>query len=232
MSMIRLSTVALLFGLLFLDCALGKPSEKFHDFSRLSPDFSALKNLRFSASDVKFLGTNSVDIFDRAYLASTYSVTTTVTVETSDAIGATYASTYEKQAATFEISVVEDGDRNIHDTLVKEMYSLWSKKQLFSGKYFFDFHLKNREYVLTAIPDMTKGPSFYLVWVGGRAVQIRLKNWDPLKGWGAEFSFTSDCFRISIDNSEVKAYEFPLRPQTRFVELYKKGFFNYPSPNG
>jgi hypothetical protein len=227
-AMIRLSTVVVLFGLLFLDCALAKSSERFRDFSQLSPDYSPLESFRFSANDVKFLGPSAVDIFDRSYSALTYSVATTVTVETSDAIGATYTSTYEKRPASFEVSVVEDRDRSIHDTFVKEMYSLWSKEQLFSGQYFFDFHVKNRDYVLTALPDMANGRSFYFVWVNGRAALIRFKGFERSSdgGWGAIYSFTSDCFRISIDNSEVKAYQFPLRPQTRFVELYNKGFFN------
>ncbi|MGA3294592.1 MAG: hypothetical protein ABSE45_11495 [Candidatus Acidiferrales bacterium] len=225
----RLLTTALLLSLLFVDVANGKRSEKFRDFSNKGSEYASLENLRFAAGDITYSGSETIDILGKPYSASKYALTVAVTVETLDAIGATYTSVYEKRPAGFEIFVVEDRDRTIHDAFVKDMYTVWRKKELFSGEYFFDFHIKNNCYVLTTVPGNVE--SYYFIWVNGHAVKILFKGFENTAGggWGAMSSFTSDAFRISIDNAEFRAYEYPLRPQKRFVELYEKGFFSSPS---
>jgi hypothetical protein len=224
----RVSIAALLLSLLFADFVVGKQSERFRDFSGKGPKYSSLENLRFAASDVDYSGSGTVDIFGRSYSASTYSLTVRVTVETAEALGPTSTQVYEKRPANFEVFVVEDKDRSIHDAMVRSMYVLWKRHQLFSDEYFYDFHIGNNAYALTALPDLVNVKSFYFVWVNGRAVKVVFKgfehNWNG--GWGVMDSFTSDCFRISIDNTEFRAYEFPLQPQKRFTKLYESGFFH------
>jgi hypothetical protein len=226
----RLLTTALLLGLFFTGRAVGKQAEKFRDFSHKGSEYASLENLRFAADDIQYSGSEMVDILGKPYSASRYALKVTVTAQTLCAVGATNISVYEKRPADFDIFVVDDRDRSIHHGLVREMYATWKKKKLFSGDYFFDFHSKRNSYVLTAMPDLINVKSFYFIWVNGRAVRILFKGFEnnAKGGWGAMDSFTSEAFRISVDDSEFAAYQYPLRAQKRFVKLYEEGFFNSP----
>jgi len=221
--------VALVLTLAFLSTANAKQDTKFRDFSRKGPEYAALENLRFAAGDIRYSGPETAEILERQYPGLKYHLTATVTVETSDAIGATYTSTYEKYAAQFEILVVDDRERTIHDAWVKQMYSIWKKKELYSGDYYFDFHAKDKCYAIAAVP--ANQDRFYFVWVNGRAIKIAFKGFvnRAQAGAGAIYDFTADRFRISIDNTYVKAYEYPLQPRKRFVRLYEEGFFRSPA---
>jgi hypothetical protein len=227
----RLLTTAFFVSLLFIDSTDGKHPEIFRDFSYKGPEYAALGNLRLRADDIRYSDSETIDILGKPYSASKYVLMAEVTVETFEAIGATHISVHEKRPANFEIFVVDDRDRGIHDTFVREMYPLWKKNQLFSGQYLFDFHVKQDHYVLTALPDLVNVKSFYFIWVNGRAIEIRFKSFENnLEGaWGTMDSFTSDCLRIAIDNTEFRAYQYPFRPQKKFVDLFEKGFFNLPS---
>jgi hypothetical protein len=108
------------------------------------------------------------------------------------------------------------------------MYDLWSRKELFSGEYFFDFSVKNNNYVLSVMPDLVNVKSFYFIWVNGRAVKVAFKGFrDKEKGgWGVMDGFTTDNLRIRVADAEFRAYQYPLRPHKKFLDLYKRGFFS------
>ena len=229
----RLLTIAFSLSLLFIDLAVGKQAENFRDFSHKGSDYASLENLRFAAADIQYSGSEMVDILGKPYSASRYALKATVTVQTLSALGATTEmSVYEKRPADFDIFVVEDGARSIHDAFVTQMYATWKNKKLFSGDYFFDFRIKKEDrYVLTAMPDLINVKSYYFIWVNGRAVKIVFKGFesDVQDGWGVMDSYTSEAFRISVDGSEFEAYKYPLRAQKRFVKLYEDEFFNSSS---
>lgn len=228
----RLLTTALLLSLVLVDFATGKQAKGFRDFSHKGPEYASLDNLRFAAADIQYSGSETVDIFGKPYSASRYTLRVAVTVQTFCAVGATNASIYKKRSADFDIFVVDDTDWAIHDAFVTQMYAAWKKKKLFSGDYFFDFHSKRNGYVLTAMPDLINVKSFYFIWLNGRAVKILFKGFQNHAegGWGVMDSFTSEAFRISVDDSEFGAYQYPLRVQRNFVKLYEDGFFKLPRP--
>jgi hypothetical protein len=228
--LVRLPTTALLLSLLAVHFAVGKQSEQFRDFSHKGSEYSALGNLRFAADDIQYSGSETIDILGNSHSALKFLLTVTVTVETADAVGPVNTSVYEKRRAVFEVFVVEDKERTIHDTFVRDTYAAWKKTELYSGEYFFDFQIRNNGYVLTAIPDLVNVKSFYFIWVNGRAVKVLFKGFEDKSNGGAGVmdSFTSDCLRISVGDADFVAYREPLHPQKQFVALYEKGFFNSP----
>jgi hypothetical protein len=157
-------------------------------------------------------------------------LTTKVKVQTLSAIGAgKELQVYELKPANFEIFVIEDKDKTIHNAFVQTMYDIWSKKQLYSGEYFFDFNTKDNEYALTAMPDLVNVKEFYYIWVNGRVIKVVFKGFqEESGGWGVMDSFTSNNLRIKIANTEFKAYQFPLGFRKSFLKLYKAGFFSLP----
>ncbi|MDT5123995.1 MAG: hypothetical protein QOC96_3477 [Acidobacteriota bacterium] len=204
-----------------------KSRNEFRDFSQKGANYKPLENLRFAADNIIYSGTEQISVFGKDYLASKFSLIVNVKVQTLCAIGSINTEVYEQVPADFEVFIVDDKDRNIHDTYIREMYGLWNKKELFSGEYFFDFSIKGNNYVLSSMPSLVNVNSFYFVWVNERVVKVVFKGFrDKAKGgWGVMDSFTSDNLRIQIADAEFKAYQYPLRPQKRFIELYKKGFF-------
>jgi hypothetical protein len=224
----RLFTTALLLSLLFVDFAVGKQATKFRDISHKGSEYASLENLRFAADDIQYSGSEMVDILGKPYSASRYALKVTVTVQTLCAVGATEMSVYEKLPANFDIFVVEDEARSIHDAFVARMYATWKKQELVSEDYYFDFRIKEARYVLTAMPGLINVKSFYFIWVNGRAVKIVFKGFESnaKDGWGVMDSFTREAFRISVDGSEFDAYQYPHRAQKRFIKLYEEGFFN------
>jgi len=142
-----------------------------------------------------------------------------------DAVAVTNTSIYEKRRADFEILLVDDKDRVIHDALVEDIYATWRRKEPYSGNSFFDCQTKNSRYVLTAMPDLVNMKLFYFTSVNENAVKIVFKDFENKPnggGWGVMDSFTSECFRVVVDNTEFRAYEYPLcppqksRPQSTF----------------
>lgn len=160
----RLFTASLLLGLLCVYSEAGAQPRTFRDFSRKDSDYASLKNLLFASSDIEFSGSENIDILGRSYPARKYRLTVTVTVGTAEFLGPTSTAFYQKRPANFEILIVEDRDRGIHDELIKETYTTWKEKKLISDDYFFDFHMKNHQYALTAVPDLVNVKSFYFVW--------------------------------------------------------------------
>jgi hypothetical protein len=224
-------TTTLLLGLLSVHSEVGAQPRQFTDFSHKDSDYAYLENLLFASNDIEFLGLESIDILGSPYPARKYSLTVPVSVETAEFLGPTTTALYQKRPAKFEIFVVEDRDRGIHDELLKEMYTTWKKKKVISDDYYFDFHMTNQHYVITAVPDSVEVKSFYFVWVNGRTVKIVFKGFEngAKGGWGVMGSFTSNCLRISVDNIQFRAYQYPFRVENNFIKLYEKGFFISPS---
>jgi hypothetical protein len=223
----RVIKVAFLMSLLVVQAVAERSRSEFRDFSQKGADYKPLENLRFTADNITYSGTEQINILGKPYLASKFSLAVKVKVQTLCAIGEVSIQRYEQVPADFEIFVADDKDRSIHDTYIREMYDLWNKKELFSGEYFFDFSIKGNNYVLTSMPDLVNVKSYYFIWANERAIKIVFKGFrDKAKGgWGMMDSFTSDNLRIQIADAEFKAYQYPLRPQKRFLELYKQGFF-------
>lgn len=218
--------VALLL-LLALQSAAGKSRNEFRDFSQKGADYQPLENLRLDAADVTYFGIEQISILGKLYTASKFSVSATVQVQTFCAIGTVNTEVYERVPANFEIFVVEDKDRSIHDTLVRTMYDLWSRKEWYLGESFFYFSMKDNHYVLTSMPGSVNVGGFYFFWVNGRAVKVTFKGFQNKEqgGWGVMDSFTSDNLRIRVANTEFKAYQPPFGPQKSFLKLYRDGFF-------
>jgi hypothetical protein len=68
----------------------------------------------------------------------------------------------------------------------------------------------------------------YFIWANKRLIKITFKGFvnKGQGGWGAMHGFTTDNLRIRLAGAEFQAYEFPLKVEKKFIELYKKGFFN------
>jgi hypothetical protein len=220
----RMKVVFLLLSLA-LQSAAGESRIEFRDFSQKGAEYKSLENLRFADADVTYSGDESINILGEQYSASKYSMSATVRVQTVCAIGTVNTEVYQRVTASFEIFVVEDKDKSIHDAFVKTIYDLWSRKELYSGESFFDFSAKGSHYVLTSMPDLV---NFYFFWVNGRMVKIVFKGFreKQQQGWGVMDSFTADNLRIRVADAEFKAYQFPLSPQKKFLKLYREGFFS------
>lgn len=205
------------FVLLALTCANGQAKLSFQDFSDKFPN---LAGLRLATSDVVDLGKDSIDIFGKTYAASKYSFSTTITVQTVS------TGIYEKVPAKFEIFVAEDESNAVRDKVIESMYGIWSRKELYSGEYFFDFISKDSNYSLTVMPDLVNVKGYYYIWLDGRLVKILFAGFQKVSGgWGVMDSFTADNLRIDLGRSTFKAYNFPLGVRKSFLKLYKAGYF-------
>jgi len=219
---------ALFIVLLTASGAAKGPRLEFRNFSSKGPDYKALENLRLAAPDIAYAGIVETDVFGKLYKASKYSLIPLVEVQTLCAIGAVNTEVYERVPANFEIHVVEDEDRGIHDEMARKMYEVWNRKEIYSGEYYYWFNAKDAEYAMTALPDRAEVNGLYFIWVNKRLIKITFKGFVKREqgGWGVMYGFTSDNLRIWLAGAEFKAYKFPLKVEKKFLELYKKGFFN------
>jgi len=221
---------ALFIVLLIASGAAKGPRLEFRNFSSKGPEFKAIENLRLAAPDIAYAGSVETDVFGKLYRASKYSLVPLVEVQTLCAIGAVNTEVYERVPANFEIHVVEDKDRGIHDEIARKMYDIWNRKKIYSGEYYYWFNAKDAEYSLTALhrsENLSGLNSQYLIWVNERLIKIAFKGFVNKEqgGWGVVDGFTSDNLRIWLAGAEFKAYKFPLKVEKKFLELYKKGFF-------
>ena len=205
-----------------------KTKATFSDFSTKGPEYRSLENLRFAADSVTYLGTKQVEILDKSYAAEQYSVAATIRVQTFCGLGVNGApdiQEYERVSADFVVSVVEDADRKIHDEITQGMYAIWSRKEIYSGKYYYDFNQRGEAYSLTVIPDAVSG-DFYYVWVTGRVAKVSFGGFrDRDKtGWGPMDSFTRNHLRILLGTGEYKAYSLPFGVRRDFMRLYPARF--------
>jgi hypothetical protein len=226
--MMKTMKVVFLLLALTLQSAAGESRIEFQDFSQKGADYKPLENLRFAKADVTYSGNEQIDILGKQYSASKYLISATVKVQTLCAIGTINTEIYQHVPASFEIFVIEDKDKNIHDAFVQTIYDLWSRKKLYSGESFFNFSTKGKHYVLTSMPGSVNIKGFYFFWVNGRAVKIVFKGFQEKRqgGWGVMDGFTDDNLRIKVADAEFKAYQFPLSPQKKFLKLYREGFFS------
>jgi hypothetical protein len=111
-------------------------------------------------------------VFGKLYKASKYSLVPIVEVQTLCAIGAVNPEVYERVAANFEIHIIEDEDRSIHDEIVRKMYEIWNRKEIYSGEYYYWFNTKDGEYALTALPSLVNVKGMYFIWVNKRLIKI------------------------------------------------------------
>jgi hypothetical protein len=220
--------IALFLVLLTASSVAKGPRLEFRDFSSKGPEYRALENLRLAAPDVAYAGIEETGVFGKLYKASKYSLVPLVEVQTLCAIGAVNTAVYERVAANFEIHIIEDDDRSIHDEIVRKMYEIWNRKEIYSGEYYYWFNAKNGEYALTALPNLVNVKGLYFIWVNKRLIKITFKGFENKEqgGWGVIDGFTYDNLRIRLAGAEFKAYKYPLKVEKKFIELYKKGFFN------
>lgn len=203
---------------------------EFHDFSAKGGDYKALKDLKFKADDVSFLGFEETEFFGKSYRASKFSVNTLISIQILSAIRADGGeiSQYKSALANFEIYIAQDDGRAVHDGIVKDMFELWSRKELYSGKWFYDFSSNGSDYILTCTPDLVNVKLFYLLWVKNRLIKVSFKRFQSSDddGWGIMDSFTRENFRIHLNDKDYPAYSYPLRPKKDFIKLFLTGFFN------
>lgn len=206
-------------------------AQNFKDFSQKGSDYKALENLRFYAADIVYLGDDQIKMFEKQYLAKKYTVTIDIKVQTQSVLDSNLndRAIYERIPAIFEVSVAEDENRNAHNTLVRAIHENWKKGEIYSGEFFFDFNASGEQYSLTAFPDLVNVKSFYFVWVNGRVIKVAFKEFlnSKASGWGKMDRFTSDVFRIHLNNSDVQAYQFPLQVRKQFFEMYQRGTIKY-----
>jgi len=207
--------------------ASGKPRVEFRDFSQKGPDYRPLENVRLAADDVTYAGSEQIEILGKSYLAIKYSMVAKIRVQTLCAIGTVNTEVYETFPANFDILVVDDKSRILHDSYVHSMYALWSRKELYSGEWYFDFGIKDDRYVIAAMPDLVDKKGFYFIWVNGRVIKFVFNGFrdKDAGGWGVMDSFTSDNLRIRIGDAEFRAYQYPLSARKKFLKLYRAGFF-------
>jgi hypothetical protein len=220
--------VALSIVLLTASGAAMGPRLEFRNFSSKGPEYKALENLRLAAPDIAYAGIEETDVFGKLYRASKYSLVPFVEVQTLCAIGAVNTEVYERVAANFEIHIVEDEDRSIHNEMARKMYDIWNRKEIYSGEYYYWFNAKDGAYALTALPDSVNVKGLYFIWIKNRLIKITFKGFVNKEqgGWGVVDGFTADNLRIWLAGAEFKAYKFPLKVEKKYLELYKKGFFN------
>jgi hypothetical protein len=187
-------------------------------------DSNLLDDVRIKAASIEYSGITEVEIFDKKYAGSLFSIAANVNVETVE--GFPDLEEYEVVPAKFEIIVIEDKSKIIHNELVEKIYNTWSKKKLYSDDlYYFYFSLKADQYVLSIIPSGVEIAKYYFFWVNGRVFKITFKSFGQKSGLGPVSAFTSENLRIRLANSEMKAFQFPFSIPKHFLELYKEGFF-------
>src|SRR5262245_2552814 len=159
--------VALSIALLTASGAAKGPRLEFRNFSSKGPEYKALENLRLAAPDIKYAGIEEADVFGKLYRASKYSLVPLVEVQTLCAIGAVNTEVYERVAANFEMHIVEDEDRSIHNEMARKMYDIWNRKEIYLGEYYYWFNAKDGAYTLTAFPDSVNVKGLYSSFEAG-----------------------------------------------------------------
>jgi len=194
----------------------------------LQADPGLPEDIQIINGSVKYSGTTQIEIFGQKHVGSVFSIAANVKAETEE--GFPNLEVYEIVPAEFEIIVVEDKSKTIHDALIERIYDTWSKNKLYSvDLYYYYFSIKSGQYVLTAVPaavaEIRAGNYFF--WVNGRVFKVVFKSFKGKGGFGVVDSFASDNLRIRIANVEVKAYQVPYRTMKDFVKLYNEGFFKH-----
>ena len=214
--------------LLAAPAAAAKPRAEFRDFSQKGADYRPLENLRLAADEVTYAGAEQAELFGKQYPAAKYGLRASVLVQTMCAIGAVNTEIYERFPAAFELFVVEDRDRAIHDSLTRSMYALWSRDEMFEGGRFYDFDIKEDKYVLASVPGSAEEKWSLVVWANGRASKIVFEGFvgEGKGGWGVVDGFVSDNLRLRVGEAEFRAYRYPFGRQKKFTKLYEKGFFS------
>lgn len=193
----------------------------FRDFSGKGADYSRLSGLRFASNDVTYLGEGSIEFAGKTYAASKYSLTAVITVQTLSA-----PEVYEKVPAKFEIQIADDKDDTARNEIVKQIFDIWSKKEIYSGEYFFDFISNDTAYAFTATPDLVNVKGYYYIWLDGRLIKIVFRGLvKESGGWGVMDSFTRENIRLEIDGKLFRPYSFPLGVRKSFLKDFKSGRF-------
>ena len=85
--MFRVAQTVALSSLILVSSMARTQAVKFRDFSHKGAEYAPLENLRFAASDIAYLGSESLDLFGTTYSASKYRVPATVTAEVAETVG-------------------------------------------------------------------------------------------------------------------------------------------------
>lgn len=214
-------------SLILVSSVAGTQSLEFRDFSHKGPEYAPLENLRFAATDIAYPGSESVDLLGKTYAASKNRVPA-VTGEVVETLGSQRLSGFVKRSASFDIFVVEDTNRAIHDRLVTDMYRELSNRKRLLGGYPYSFSSKDGQYVVSSVSPRTEEKPFSITWANGRAVKVCFED-EKGHDWLMMDSFASDVFRLSLGNSLLQAYNYPLKADMDFVRefmrLYQQGFF-------
>lgn len=220
----------MLCAVLGCQCVVAQERDEFRDFSAKGDDYKVLKDLKFKTDDVSFLGFEDTEFFHKPYKAAKYSLNTSVLVQVLSALRSDGGeiSTYKSELASFDIYVTQDDTQAAHDAIVREMYELWSRKEMYSGQWFYDFSLNGKDYFLVCTPDSVEVKGFYLIWSKGRLIKVSFKKFQNSQdaGWGVMSSFTERSFRIRLNDKEYPAYSYPLRAKKEFLKMFQAGFFN------
>lgn len=216
--------IAMLVSLATIVPVTGDEHKNFRDFSSKGPEYQPLEDLRFATSELEFAGTEQIYAFGKELLASKFTTTVKVRVQTMCAVGSGGFQVYEIYPANFEIHVVQDNDRGLHDTLVRMMHDLWTGKEPCPEGHCFVFNIEGNKYAFSTTPGTELENSFYHIWVNKRLIRITFKGFQSGGGWGPLSCFTSDVLRIRLGDKEVRAYQFPILPK-KFLRLYGEGFF-------
>lgn len=201
----------------------------FRDFSDKGENFRLLKDLKMHADEVTNDGTETFELFGVQCFATKYTVSANLRVQTMSALGAGEVSSYKVVPATFEILISDDSTKIVHDRLVKEVYSNWSKNEIFSGTYYFDFQINEGDYLITLVPDLVNSKGYYFVWFKGKIVKIAFNGFSnkQLGGWGVMDSFNEENARILLSGKELIAFRQPFGTRKEFLKLYSNDFFQH-----
>jgi hypothetical protein len=210
--------------------AFAKHHIEFRDFSAKGPDYKPLEDLRLAVDDITYTGTEPIEVLGKSYTASAYTLDLPLRVQTECAMGPVDSQTYDSFPARFQVLVIDDKDRKIHDAYIRQMYDFSSKNESRSGTDYFDFNVKRDQYILSSIPEAVEVKQFFFFWVNERLVKVIFEGFrDPDKGgFGIMNSFSSNHFRVRIKEAEFQALQNEATSAKKFLALYKSGFFNRP----
>jgi hypothetical protein len=130
--------------------------------------------------------------------------------------------------ALFDIQVVDDKDRGIHDAFTLAMYRMQHRKEFISDESSYLFSHRRKAYSITAL-HLAVHDDLFDIWVNGRAARVAFRTYkgNPLfGGMGVMHSFNTDHLRIQLADTQVPAYNLPLQVDKTFLRLYEQGFFN------
>lgn len=206
-----------------------KPKLIFYDFSQKGADYLPLEDLRFRADHVIYRGKGQIAILGKQYETHDYTVEATVKVQTMCAMGAGYSATYQWAPAFFDVQVVDDKDRSIHDAFTLAMYRMQHRKEFISDESSYLFTRRQNAYSITALHLSSDADNIsYDIWLNGRVARVAFRAYKDSQfgGMGVLDSFNTDHLRMQLADTQVPVWDHSLQVDRTFLRLYEQGFFN------